>query len=322
MRIKYIVAILSPVILTCFLVQHFIINPRFLDLHRKLIGDGFVEFIAYKNNQRGLYLYLVDDVATVRKLRLDTLYEGEAFKKPRDLVEIKRIITTTSPLYDASKIADKVEKLPNSNKCYLFKADSIFRFNCNWLSEDIRKKIGPIDEWKPNEIGFWKVGNNYLSFDSLLSNINNEINCIWDPPIRLDGNKNFMQLYNNPNKYYRDFIRVFEKKHYPDSEKMICVFAIQKLNFDKYLDFSTYSLDMFEKGNINEEVLIFIVFPNGWNTKLRFAEKYNDPRVHKLLQRILNDKKISNRSKISLKHIASGETWKQHISNLQKGFPE
>ncbi|WP_316838715.1 hypothetical protein [Pedobacter gandavensis] len=148
-----------------------------------------------------------------------------------------------------------------------------------------------------------------IPFDSLLEKINIKINGSWDPPVRMDGNKDFMVLYNAPDKYYDDFLRVMKNKNYQESKKMICVFAAQKLNFEKYLDFANYCLAMFEKDNLSEDILFFVLFPNGWNTRLRFAEKYDDPRVHELFKKVLNKKDISDRSKISLNHIYTGATW-------------
>jgi len=160
-----------------------------------------------------------------------------------------------------------------------------------------------------------------LPFDSLLRKVNNRIKGIWDPPIRMYGDKDFMIIYDNSDKYYDDFFRVIEKKKYTESEKMICVFAAQKLYFDKYLNFSSYCLKMYEKNNINEDVLFFVLFPNRWKTRLRFAEKYNDPRVHTLFKKVLK-KSISDRSRIILSRIYSGAAWKEHIANIAKGFPE
>lgn len=176
------------------------------------------------------------------------------------------------------------------------------------------KKVGVLKEVK--------IKKHDLSFDSLLEKVNTEINGIWDPPIRMAGNKYFKVLYNDPDIYYNDFFRVMKNKKYPENKKMICVFAAQKLDLDKYLDFANYCFELYEKDYINEDVLFFVLFPNGWNTRLRFAEKYDDPRVHELLKKVLSKKDISERSKISLNHIYTGATWKEHKSNLKRGGPE
>ena len=133
------------------LIDYFVIKPRTIDFTDYQLKEGFSGYIAYKNNQKGFYLYLTYDLATVQRLHLDTLYESEAFNKPHLHGDIKHIIFTDSLLYRASHVGDKIEKLSNSNKCYLFTKEGTFRFNCYLISEDKREKIGTIDEWPLNE---------------------------------------------------------------------------------------------------------------------------------------------------------------------------
>ena len=138
------------------LINYLIIKPRSIDFETQQLNGKFSGFIAYKNNQRGFYLYLVNDLSVVKRLKLDTLYEGVAFNKPQIGNDIRHIVLTDSSLYHASYIEDKIEKLSNSNKCFLITKDSIFRFNCYTISESKRKNLGKINEWASNEIGFWK----------------------------------------------------------------------------------------------------------------------------------------------------------------------
>ena len=138
------------------IINYLIIKPKSVEFFKIQLNEKFVGYIAYKNNQRGFYLYLADEVLKEKQLALDTLYEKEAFNKPNVGDYIKHVIFTDSLLYNASYLGDKIEKLPNSNKCYLFTKIGIFRFNCYVMSKDDRKELGKVDEWAVNEIGLWK----------------------------------------------------------------------------------------------------------------------------------------------------------------------
>jgi hypothetical protein len=146
----------------CVGLNYLVIKPNAVVFEKKQMCDKFTGYIAYKNNQKGRYLYLVNTPEEVNKLRLDSLYESEAFNKPRLGGHIRHIVSTVDALYEASRIGDKIEKLPNSNKCYLFTDSSIFKFNCYKISDEEKPEIGKIEEWRPNETGVWKRANNKL----------------------------------------------------------------------------------------------------------------------------------------------------------------
>ncbi|WP_113638364.1 hypothetical protein [Nubsella zeaxanthinifaciens] len=153
---KIILVLILFAIGSAMLINMLIIRPRSINFIRGQINEGFNGYIAYKNNQKGFYLYLVDDYQMVERLKLDTLFESEAFDKPKIGGFIRHIIFADSLLYRASQIGDKIEKLPNSNKCVLFVKEAVFKFNCYAISSDDRKQAAEIKEWKTNEIGYWK----------------------------------------------------------------------------------------------------------------------------------------------------------------------
>src|SRR5690625_7106427 len=79
----------------------------------------------------------------------------EAFRKPQIDNYIHRILMVNLDLYDKAEIGNRIEKLPNGNKCYLYKNDSVFRYNCLVIPEKIRE-IVEIEEWDQEELGFYK----------------------------------------------------------------------------------------------------------------------------------------------------------------------
>lgn len=114
------------------------------------INLKFIEFIVYKNNHRSLSLYLNNN-NTSHNFR--AFQESEVFNKPnQDSVDY--VIDVKLELYNLAEIGDRIEKLPNSNKCYLHKTDSIFRFNLYDITEPERKHLKNVDEWSNLEIGY------------------------------------------------------------------------------------------------------------------------------------------------------------------------
>jgi len=167
------------------------------------------------------------------------------------------------------------------------------------------------------------VGLEYnLPFDTLLTNVDTEILGIWGPPIRMAEDKYFLVLYSGAKKYYNDFISVLTSKEYKESEKMICIFAAQKLELHQYVKFTDDCVLLFKRGVINEDMLYYVCFPDGWKTKYRFAENYNNEDVKRILTTVLNIKSLSKRTKVIVWHMYTGEMWKEHMVAISNGMPE
>ncbi len=153
---KGLLIIALVILVLMIIINYLIIKPKSVMFFKNQLSEKLVGYIAYKNNQRGFYLYLVDEISKIKQLELDTLYEKKAFNKPNVGEYIKHIVFADSLLYHASYLGTKIEKLPNSNKCYLFTKVGVFRFNCYMMSKDDRKELIKIDEWAADEIGLWK----------------------------------------------------------------------------------------------------------------------------------------------------------------------
>ncbi len=71
-------------------------------------------------------------------------------------------ITNDHSVLEEIRKGDFFKKLPNSNKCYIKRQDSIFYFDCvslKRLNEKDRKGIGKIEQWDRNKINHWMVTN-------------------------------------------------------------------------------------------------------------------------------------------------------------------
>jgi len=153
-----IILVLVLVVLGANIIQKKYIDPKTTSFLNGQIEDSFISYIIYKNHHRGFSLFMTDDSTRIAHSKLPELYEGTAFNKPELGEEVQHIIGIADiKLYENSHIGDKIEKLPNSNKCYLYKKDSIFKYNCYAFSDKDRQEIGKIDVWNSNETGFWKL---------------------------------------------------------------------------------------------------------------------------------------------------------------------
>ena len=153
-----IILVLVLVVLVINIIQKKYIDPKYYKEIETVIKEDFTSYIIYKNDHMVFSLYMTDDSTRIAHSELPELGESEAFHKPDIGEEIQHIIKADVELYKNSRIGDKIEKLPNSNKCYLYRKDSIFKYNCYLFTDKERQAIGKrIDEWNSNETGFWKL---------------------------------------------------------------------------------------------------------------------------------------------------------------------
>ena len=157
-----------------------------------------------------------------------------------------------------------------------------------------------------------------LPFDSLLNDIYSQVKGDWDPPVKLYSTRNFEYIYGKSSKYYVDIKRVLANPLYSENKKMICIYASQKLDFNKYLEFSNYCLKLFEKGLLTEDVFFNVIFPYEWKTNIRFIEKYKDKRVRCFLNAVLMVDNVSASNKTAIKEVISGQTLRRREKMLRE----
>lgn len=113
-------------------------------------------FVVYKNEHRTFSIHLSKFDADSVYSKYAHISENEAFRKPQIDKYIFSILKVNFDLYEKAEIGNRIEKLPNGNKCYLYKDDSIYRYNCLVIPEKIRE-IVEIEEWDQEELGFYKL---------------------------------------------------------------------------------------------------------------------------------------------------------------------
>lgn len=125
--------------------------------YEQLIEEEYDLLISFKNTGRRWGIYLSKTESDISRIKQKKYPIGDPYKVPQ-YPDIEFSIKPTQRLYDNCEIYDRIQKLANSNKCILYRKDSVFRYNCHIIPDNIREKI-IVDEWNEEEVGFWKLGN-------------------------------------------------------------------------------------------------------------------------------------------------------------------
>ena len=157
MKNLYRVILLATFIGLCYTFNKSCINNKATDIdyYNNNIKESFELYVSYKNDGRMYGLYMCKTLGDVDKIKKRNIKPGEPYEVPT-YPDIEFSVYATLPLFDKAHIGDKLQKLPNTNKCYLYRSDSIYRYNCYIIPEKDRKSLNVISEWTPQELGFWK----------------------------------------------------------------------------------------------------------------------------------------------------------------------
>ncbi len=86
----------------------------------------------------------------------------EFYDRNRKLLSFKKDTSTFSigndcKIIEQIHLKDYFHKIPESNKCFIIRQDSVMIFNCETnLEEKLKKSIDDIDKWEINEPFEWK----------------------------------------------------------------------------------------------------------------------------------------------------------------------
>lgn len=127
------------------------------EYYKNLLQEDFNLLVSFKNTGRRWGVYLSKTEYDISRIKQKKYPIGDPYRVP-EYPDIEFSIKPTQRLYDKCEIYDRIQKLAHSNKCILYRKDSIFRYNCYIIPDNIREKI-IVDEWNKEEIGFWKLGN-------------------------------------------------------------------------------------------------------------------------------------------------------------------
>jgi hypothetical protein len=126
----------------------------------------------------------------------------------------------------------------------------------------------------------------------------------------------YLNIYENAHLYIEEALNFLSRPEVSSNQKTICVHIMQhlKCDFPKYYYFVDKSVDLYNQGKIDEykmEVLIACSGPYN----MEIIRRYNDEKVRNLLRKIQNSSNTSEKFKLSLDKILTGETWK-HMSSF------
>lgn len=110
------------------------------------------------------------------------------------------------------------------------------------------------------------------------------------------------QVSSNYNVVY-SFVSDINKS---DQQKIIAIYALRDLDFDRYLNFFEKSLQLYQKEQLSDNVIMTVLSPgSNWNCSI--VQNYADKRVKQLLKR--NLKSMSGEMKEVFKYTLSGDLW-------------
>ena len=125
--------------------------------YKNNIQEEFDLLVSFKNTGRQWGLYLSKTKKDIDNIKEKKYPIGDPYKIPK-YPDIEFALKATQALFENARVGNRIEKLPNGNKCYLYKNDSIYRYNCLVIPEKIRE-IVEIEEWETYELGYWKLKN-------------------------------------------------------------------------------------------------------------------------------------------------------------------
>jgi hypothetical protein len=134
-------------------------------------------------------------------------------------------------------------------------------------------------------------------------------------PSDLFGVTNFVELFEEPQRYKTNAIVFLGDKSNTDEQKMVVVYSLQRLPLDDYVKYEQELLHLAQRSKLSKTFLNRSIFPaSDWNTTLEF--NYEESGVRKLLRELAACDLISEDNKAYVKSVLSGEA-KKDILELQ-----
>jgi len=129
-----------------------------------------------------------------------------------------------------------------------------------------------------------------LSLLSKLDSIDKRVNISPDPYYLINDSL-FLEVFND-SEFYLDSITYYMiSDKISDRQKLICVFAMQKLDSNNYATFALNGINGFRDSLLSELVLGRILFPRPWSPRVN--ELKGNPMVLNAIQSIANDKRLA-----------------------------
>lgn len=95
--------------------------------------------------------------------------------------------------------------------------------------------------------------------------------------------KEFLYLYNNPEKFESNALKLISDSSKSGQEKMVAVYSLQKLSDNKYIGFVSKMANLYKDSTITEEIMI-LSLASPISPKTAIIQNYKDKKVIELLQ--------------------------------------
>lgn len=124
----------------------------------------------------------------------------------------------------------------------------------------------------------------------------------------------FISLYKHPAFYLDSVVNFLNNPNNSQQQKLICIFAMQRLELSEYLLLSDKAIDLFNNGKIDESVFKKVFDPRFSNKPPVLIKNYDDPKVAQILIKAMNTN-CSPEVKKRINSIATGEYWRSIRNN-------
>ncbi|MCL2522970.1 MAG: hypothetical protein FWE36_08955, partial [Erysipelotrichales bacterium] len=146
----------------------------------------------------------------------------------------------------------------------------------------------------------------------LVKNVPQEINLylVWD----FKKSKSFLELEKYSYELLSIAIDLFESDELYLSEKQVIAFAIQNVKFDIFKYFFRDLARGFRAGSIDEEIIIWHIFPEEYNYYI--IENYKDPIIREALNIVLNSNRVNHDLRYAIQLVLDGTLWREREKRM------
>jgi len=120
------------------------------------------------------------------------------------------------------------------------------------------------------------------------------------------ANKAFVEIYEHSSSYFDDVKKLLLKKQFNEDQAVICIFSMQNLNIDDYVELCRIYTELYDQHKISEDTLELIIIRDFLKKRV-IGDNYTNPKVIALLNTLHNGQRISKSFKGVIEDILAGK---------------
>jgi len=123
--------------------------------------------------------------------------------------------------------------------------------------------------------------------------------------------KEFINLFESPELYKSDALNFLSTDSNSTQQKMIAIYAMQKLPANEYINFFIRMTSMYLNDSLADDYLLLLVIAADFSSGSPIIRNYDNNEVVIALNKIKSDRKTSDNLKKWIDKILSGKSWKK-----------